>query len=150
MTGRAVNRANCMSRGAVDGVSSNRVWQKFRSTLRQAAENLDQTGHTLIEQLRRKTAATAPSPGPEEALRDLYRNIDPDQAAAYLKRWRTSALRSRFNAFITLARRIKRNFDGIISAVRLASINDRREALINCQAGPMRHKAWPRARRSNR
>jgi transposase len=113
----------------VEGLTSDRIWQKVRSTLRQAAQNLDPTGQAIIEQLRRKQKRLHRAWELKEALRDLYRTVDPDQAAAYLKRWCTAAQRSRINAFVTLAKRIRRNFDGIINAVRLGLSNSLTEGL---------------------
>jgi transposase len=59
----------------------------------------------------------------KESFRDLYRLDDPADARTYLKRWITRALRSRITAFVNLARRMRANFEGIVSAVELGISN---------------------------
>jgi transposase len=65
----------------------------------------------------------------KEQLRDLYRSTDPAEARAYLKRWCTSAKRSRIPAFVNLVRRIEKHFDAIIAAVELGLSNSRLEGI---------------------
>jgi transposase len=65
----------------------------------------------------------------KEGLRDLYRCIDPSYARAYLKRWITSATRSRIPAFVNLARQIRHNFEGIVAAVERDLSNSRLEGI---------------------
>src|SRR5262249_25882368 len=64
----------------------------------------------------------------KEDLRQLYK-IKPSQAAAHLNRWISKALRSDLGAFITLARRIRRNYDGILAAVHKRLSNSLVEGL---------------------
>ena len=59
----------------------------------------------------------------KEGLRDLYRVVDATDAAAYLKRWITSAKRSKLQPFVILARSIQRNLDDIVAAVELGLSN---------------------------
>ena len=65
----------------------------------------------------------------KERLRDLYRVVDPADAAAYLKAWCTSALHSRIKAFTNLIRRISKHFDAIIAAIRLGLSNSRLDGI---------------------
>ena len=53
----------------------------------------------------------------------------PPDAAAYLKAWCTSALRSRIKAFTNLVRRIRKHFDAIIAAIQLGLSNSRLEGI---------------------
>jgi transposase len=100
----------------VAGVTPAKVWQKVRATLRAAAENLDEIGTAIIDQLRIRQRRLYRAWQLKEELRRLYRSVPPEHATGHLKRWITRALRSRINAFVTLARRIRRNLDGIIAA----------------------------------
>lgn len=50
-------------------------------------------------------------------------------AAAYLKRWLTSAVRSRIPAFVNLAKQLRRNFEGVVAAVELGLSNSRLEGV---------------------
>jgi transposase len=65
----------------------------------------------------------------KEQLRDLYRTVEPADARAYLKRWCTSAKRSRIPAFTNLVRRIQKHFEAIIAAVELGLSNSRLEGI---------------------
>ena len=65
----------------------------------------------------------------KEQLRDLYRDVHPDVAASYLKRWCTSALRSKIPGFRNLVTRIRRHFDGIVAAIQLGLSNSRLEGI---------------------
>jgi len=101
----------------VTGLNAAQTWRKVRATLRAAAENLDDTGHAIINQLRTRHRKLWRAWQLKEHLRNLYRTVTPPEAADYLKSWITAAKRSRLTGFIALARRIARNFDGIINAV---------------------------------
>jgi transposase len=113
----------------VADLSPAQTWRKVRTTLRAAAENLDHTGHAIIGKLRTRHRRLYRAWQLKEQLRDLYRTIDPTNAAAYLKQWITAAKRSRINGFVALARRIARNFDGIINAVMHGLSNSLTEGL---------------------
>jgi transposase len=65
----------------------------------------------------------------KEQLRDLYRIVDPADAAAYLRAWCTTALRSRIPTYETLVRRIRKHFDAIVAAVQLGLSNSRLEGI---------------------
>jgi transposase len=101
----------------VDGLTPGKAWRKVRATLRAAAEDLDDLGQAIIDQLRRKHPRLHRAWRLKERLRGLYHDVAPADADNYLKRWITAALRSRIPSFVTLARRIRRNFGGITAAV---------------------------------
>ena len=113
----------------VEGLGSDGVWRKVRATLRAAAENLDPLGQQIITQLRRRRPRLHRAWQLKEQLRGLYRDVDPADAATYLKRWITAALESRIRAFVTLARRIRHHVDGIIAAVQLGLSNSLTEGI---------------------
>jgi transposase len=113
----------------VAGVTPAKIWQKVRATLRAAAENLDEVGLAIVNQLRIRQRRLYRAWQLKEDLRALYRGVAPEHAAGHLKRWITRALRSRINAFVILARRIRRNFEGIIAAVQHGLSNSLLEGL---------------------
>ena len=113
----------------VPGLTGAQAWRKVRATLRAGAENLDDTGHAIIAQLRARHRRLWRAWQLKEHLRDLYRTVEPDHATAYLKRWITAAKRSRISGFVALARRVARNFDGIVNAVNHQLSNSLTEGL---------------------
>lgn len=113
----------------VEGLTTGQAWRKVRATLRAAAENLDSTGQQIIDQLRKRYPKLHRAWQLKERLRDLYRSVEVADAATHLKKWITSALRSNINAFIALARRIRRNADGITAAVHHGLSNSLTEGI---------------------
>jgi transposase len=106
-----------------------RAWRQMRFALRSAGENLTGDQHELLKSLRRDRYRLWRAWELKEALRGLYRLSDPADARLYLKRWITSALRSRIPAFVNLARQVRRNYEQIISAVELDLSNARLEGI---------------------
>jgi transposase len=102
----------------VEGVTPAKAWQKVRATLRAAGEKLDTVGHAIINQLRIKQNKLFRAWKLKESLRGLYKGLDAATAARHLNQWCTTATRSKINAFVALARRIRHHFDGIIAAIR--------------------------------
>jgi transposase len=114
---------------AVEGLGASAAWRKVRGALRAGAENLDPLGEQIIDQLRRKQPRLHRAWQLKEQLRRLYRDVDPADADAYLKRWITAALKSRIRAFIALARRLRHHIDGIVAAVHLGLSNSLTEGI---------------------
>jgi transposase len=106
-----------------------RHWRNTRFALRAGAEHLTAQQHELLNNIRRQRHRLWRAWELKEALRDLYRRVDPDYARPYLKRWITSAVRSRIPAFKNLARTIRHNFEGIVAAVELGLSNSRLEGI---------------------
>lgn len=106
-----------------------RSWRNLRFALRAGAERLRPDQLELLNAIRRDRRRLWRAWELKEALRDLYRHVDPDYARPYLKRWITAALRSRIPAFVNLARQIRRNFEGIVAAVELGLSNARLEGI---------------------
>jgi transposase len=113
----------------VGGHPRNRTWQRLRVALRTGNENLRHDQRTLINGVRRHNYRLYRAWELKEQLRELYRSVDPIDAPRYLKRWCTSALRSKIRAFEILARRIRKHFDAIIAAVQLGLSNSRLEGI---------------------
>jgi len=106
-----------------------RNWRATRYALRAGAERLNAQQHELLNNIRRQRHRLWRAWELKEGLRDLYRRVDPDYARRYLKRWITSAVRSRIPAFVNLARTIRHNFEGIVAAVELGLSNSRLEGI---------------------
>jgi transposase len=98
-------------------------WRRVRTALRTAAERLTDRQQAVVARLRRLRHRIFRAWDLKEALRDLYRIVDPRDARAYLKRWITSARRSKLRPFGVLADTIQRNFEGIVAAVELGLSN---------------------------
>jgi len=106
-----------------------RAWRNTRFALRAGAENLTADQHELLNAYRRRRHRLWRAWELKEGLRDLYRRVDADYARPYLKRWITSAKRSRIPAFVLFARQIQHNFEGIVAAVELGLSNSRLEGI---------------------
>ena len=108
---------------------SNRSWQRLRVALRTGNENLKQDQRALVNSVRRHNYRLYRAWELKEQLRELYRSVDPADAARYLKRWCTSALRSKIRAYENLVRRIRKHFDALVAAVQLGLSNSRLEGI---------------------
>jgi len=133
---------------AVADLTPAQTTRKIRATLRAAAENLDDTGQAIIAKLRTRCPRLWRAWQLKEQLRDLYRTADPTHAATYLKHWITAAKRCTINGFNTLARRIHRNFDGIINAIKHQLSNSLTEGL-NAGIRLIQHRAHGYANLTN-
>jgi transposase len=101
----------------------------MRAALRSGAENLDADKLALVRSLRRNDYRLFRAWQLKEHLRELYQSIHADVAARYLKRWCTSAIRSKIPSLQNLARRIRKHFDGIVAAIQLGLSNSRLEGI---------------------
>lgn len=113
----------------VAGLSPKQTWQKVRVTLRQPCERLDPTGWAIIGKLRTHHRRLWRAWNLKERLRDLYRTVPGDHAASYLTRWITAASHAASNAMKTLARRVRRNYHGILNAIHHGLSNSLTEGL---------------------
>ena len=110
-------------------VMTARQWRRVRWALRVGKERLTADRRKLINTLRRTERRLVRAWELKEMLRDLYRDVQPKDAARYLTAWITTARRSRIPAFVALAGRIERHFDGIVAAVKLRLSNGLIESL---------------------
>lgn len=129
MANRALDAVFSATGHGADGMITGKQWRASRFALRTGAERLNDFQRKLINAVRRFRYRLFRAWELKEALRDLYRMIDADEARPYLRRWITSALRSRIPAFINLARQIKNNFEGILAAVEHDLSNSRLEGI---------------------
>jgi transposase len=68
----------------------------------------------------------------KEAFRAIFAgDLDPHQAATLIDRWISKASRSRIEAFVNVARTIRKHRDGILAALTLGINNGRAEGLNN-------------------
>jgi transposase len=111
------------------GRPSRRDRRRARYAIRAGKERLDQRHHAILGALRRHSYRLWRIWELKEQLRDLYRIVEPADAADYLRRWCTTALRSRILAYETLVRRIRKHFDAIVDAVELGLSNSRLEGI---------------------
>jgi transposase len=125
----SVYRAEAPRIPLAPGLPTRREWRRTRYALRAGFERLDEDHRAIVNALRRHRYKLWRTWELKERLRDLYRNVDPADAAAYLKAWCTSALRSRIKAFANLVRRIRKHFDAIVAAIRLGLSNSRLEGI---------------------
>lgn len=105
------------------------AWRRTRTALRTGAERLDDNQQGLVRQLRRRRYGLFRAWELKEQFRQLYRNVEPAAARAYLKAWCTRALRSRLRPFRNLVKRIRKHFDGIVAAVERGLSNSRLEGI---------------------
>ena len=129
MANRALDLVFSASRHGADGLITGRQWRASRYALRAGAERLTDFQRKLLNAVRRFRYRLWRAWELKEQLRDLYRIVDVDEARPYLRRWITSATRSRIPAFVNLARQIRHNFDGILAAVELDLSNSRLEGI---------------------
>ncbi|WP_343871524.1 ISL3 family transposase, partial [Dactylosporangium roseum] len=113
---------------AVAGLTPAQTWQKARGALRQPAGQHDPTRTAIIEQLRRKHPRIHHAWRLKEDLRRLYQ-VPTSDAADHLRRWINRAKRSGINAFVTLARRLRRHRTGILNAIHLQLSNSLLESI---------------------
>jgi transposase len=125
----SVYRAEAPTIPPAKGLPTRREWRRTRYALRAGWERLDPQHQAIVNALRRHRYKLWRTWELKERLRDLYRVVDPVDAAAYLKAWCTSALRSRIRAFTNLVRRIRKHFDAIIAAIQLGLSNSRLEGI---------------------
>jgi transposase len=99
-------------------------WRSTRWALRTGENKLTDDKRALVNQIARTNRRIGRAWTLKEQLRDLYR-IDhpPGGARAHLRRWITSAKRSRINAFIGLAKRLEVYFEEVINAIELGISN---------------------------
>jgi transposase len=105
-----------------------RTWQQVRPALRRPAEKHDPADTAVIEQLRRKHPRLHRAWQLKEQLRQLYQ-IPATATDDHLRRWTRRALTSGINAFVTLAKRIRRHRRGILNAIHLGLSNSLLEGI---------------------
>jgi transposase len=129
LANRAVDQVFSATRHGADGLITGKQWRASRYALRAGAERLTDFQRKIINAVRRFRYRLWRAWELKEQLRDLYRILQPEEARPYLRRWITSAARSRIPAMVNLAKTIRHNSDGIIAAVELGLSNSRLEGI---------------------
>jgi transposase len=113
----------------INGQFTRKDWRKARFLLRAGSERLTPANTELLHRLRAEDLALARAWELKEGLRDLYQHIEPGYIRRYLHAWCTAATQSAIPAFVVLARRIRKHFDGIAAAVEQRLSNSRLEGI---------------------
>ena len=106
-----------------------RDWRTARYALRAGAQRLADRHHQLLAAIERDRAELFGAWQLKEEFRALFQTVEPDDAAGYLRDWIERCAASGLAAMINLARKIDRNFDGIVNTVRLGLSNSRLEGI---------------------
>lgn len=125
----SVYRADGPVHAATRGRPTRKDWKRTRYALLAGAERLTEARRDLVNALRRHSYRLWRTWQLKERLRDLYRTVPPEDAAAHLRKWCTAALRSKIPAFRNLVRRIRKHFDAIIASIHQGLSNSRVEGL---------------------
>lgn len=96
-----------------------RFWQRVRTALRTGHEKLSDEQTALLALVRKLQTPLFRAWQLKEGLRDLYRNVEPQDAAKHLTEWIRKASASSFPAFRALAQRLDKHFDRIVASVEL-------------------------------
>jgi transposase len=140
---RLVNEAldTVFSQTAKDLNLDGRSRQRMRFALRRAEQDLSGDQRSLLRRVRRMRHALWRAWELKESFRDLYRLIEPVDAAMYLTDWLRRAARSKLRPFVFLARRLRKHFDGIVAAVELGLSNSRLEG-FNAKARVIQRRGY--------
>jgi transposase len=126
---RALDSIYSQTPRAETTITSGRQWQRTRTALRTGKERLDRDQRKLVNELRRQRHGLFRAWELKEQFRALFRTIAPTDAARYLELWCRRAMRSKLRPFVTLVRRIRAHFDGIINTVHYGLSNSRLEGI---------------------
>lgn len=115
----------------IDGMAAKK-FKDARWALMKNPENLnDRQAHTL-RRLRSKGGDLWRAYRLKESLRAIFAgDLDPGEVEELLDRFLSQAQRSRLQSFVKLAKTLRDNRDGILSAIRLGINNGRAEGLNN-------------------
>jgi transposase len=95
----------------------------------------------VLHALRRERSVLYRAWQLKEALRDLYRLPQPQDAAGHLDWWLAWASRSKIDHFVRLARTVRANRDRILAAVELDLSNSKLEGL-NSKVRLINHRGY--------
>lgn len=104
-------------------------------------DNLTDSQLEVLHTLRRERSVLYRAWQLKEALRDLYRLQDPQDAPRHLDWWLAWACRSQIPSFVRLARTVRANRDRILAAVELDLSNSKLEGL-NSKIRLINHRGY--------
>jgi transposase len=126
-----VRRAEWNALRKLDPAAATR-FKGARWVLLKNPDNLTEKQQATWRKLRRHGGALWRAYALKEAFRAIFAgDLDPDQAAKLIDRWISKASRSRIDAFVTVAKTIRKHRDGILAALKLGINNGRAEGLNN-------------------
>jgi transposase len=126
-----VRRAEWNQLRKIDPAAAKR-FKGARWVLLKNPANLTEDQQATWRKLRRRGGTIWRAYNLKEAFRAIFAgDLDPDEAAKLIDRWLSKASRSRIDAFVTVARTIRKHRDGILTALRLGINNGRAEGLNN-------------------
>ncbi len=123
------------------GLGSSRWVKRTRWALLKDPDQLKDPQLAVLHQLRRNRSVLYRCWQLKEALRDLFRLVDPADAPRHLDWWLAWACRSRVPAFVTLSRTVRANRDRILAAVELGLSNSKLEGL-NSKIRLINHRGY--------
>ena len=94
-------------------------------------ENLTKNQQERLTMIQSEDPLIARGYALKESLRQVFKLHNPELAEEYLNKWISRAQRCRIPAFVELQRKIKRNRDYVLNAVKLGLSNARIEATNN-------------------
>jgi transposase len=106
-----------------------RDWRTARYALRAGAERLGDKHQQLLAAIETDRAELFAAWELKEEFRALFQTVEADDAADYLRHWIRRCIDSGLPAMANLARRVARNFDGIVNTVRYGLSNSRLEGI---------------------
>lgn len=106
-----------------------RDWRTARYALRAGGERLGARHRQLLATIEADRAELFAAWELKEEFRALFQTVAPDDAAGYLRDWIRRCVHSGLPAMANLARRVHRNFDGIVNTVRYGLSNSRLEGI---------------------
>ena len=117
-------------------------WTKHtRWALLKDPANLSDDQLTVLHELRRNNSVLYRCWQLKEAVRDLYRLRDPNDAPEHLEWWLRWASRSRVPAFVKLAKTVRKNRERILAAIELNLSNSKLEGL-NSKIRLINHRGY--------
>jgi transposase len=117
-------------------------WVKHtRWALLKDPDNLNDSQHDVLDQLRRERSVLYRCWQLKEAMRDLYRLRRPQDAPLHLEWWLAWACRSRIPSFVRLSKTIRANRDRILAAIDLGLSNSKLEGL-NSKIRLINHRGY--------
>ncbi|MGH3425241.1 MAG: transposase [Nocardioidaceae bacterium] len=109
-----------------------RKFKGARWVLLKRPDNLTDAQSATLRKLPRRGGDVWRAYSLKEAFRHIFDgDLNPDQAAELIDRWRSKASRSRLPPFVKVAKTIRRYRDGILAAIRLGVNNARAEGPNN-------------------
>ncbi len=127
----AVFRAGQLPTLAVQmrAAKNNKPWHKTRHAIRAAKQSLSRKQRRILTMIKTEREDLYAAWVLKEELRDLYRIIAPERAAAYLTRWIKRAWDSGIRQMIALGHKIANHYYGIVAAVENGLSNGRLEGI---------------------